>query len=74
MTPLSPAQKRALDWLPSDGGWNSNPPSGVDEGLADLLRHDEDLVDVTFAVMAGPFFRATPAGIALKAEMEADRG
>ncbi len=67
---LTPAQRKALDWLPSDGSWRSKP-GAVAQALASLSLYHRGIVEE----QAGPFgqrggygwrYRLTPGGIALK--------
>lgn len=66
MTAYTPAQLRALAWLPEDGGWRSNPGS-VRYGLLQLLG----LCLVQYGWFVGNirFFRLTTEGIAERARL-----
>ena len=74
MPNLTQAQKRALAWLPADGGWRFIAAST----LALESLHRLGLVDWTVADHRPEEpcdrFRLTPTGIALRAEMETGNG
>lgn len=78
MPNLTEAQKRALAWLPADGGWKINP-GRLHAALESLRSYHRTAIEVEAGVF-GPRggwiyrYRLTPAGLALKAEMEAGNG
>lgn len=69
---LTPAQRRALDWLPSDGDWRMNP--GRRDGIESLSCYFHRWVEVEYGDF-GPRggrkrrIRLTPAGVAAKKEI-----
>jgi hypothetical protein len=73
---LTPAQKRALAWLPADGNWRMKPGRlwGSVNSLA-LFHHN--LIQVEYGNF-GPRkalcwrWRLTPAGIVARAEIEGE--
>lgn len=72
---FTPAQLRALAWLPSDGGWrcrlfrDENDISGFD----DLVWREDALAEVGLHPASEKLrYRLTPSGVRLKAELIAN--
>lgn len=72
-TRFTPAQLRALDWLPADGSWRTHAPHTIASALDSLGLYHRELIEQ----QRGPFGargghcrrdRLTPAGIAAKAQ------
>lgn len=68
---LTPAQRRALDWLPADGGWRSGPSEKDAAVLRRLWDREDGIVDWA---THRRHYRLTPAGIALKARLAGETG
>lgn len=64
---FTPAQRRALDWLPSDGSW-SGPADDLLRYSLDCLA-DMNLARAQWGDRSTPW-RLTPVGMAVKAEIE----
>lgn len=67
-TNLTPAQRRALEWLPADGNWD-RPHREALRGLANLARWHPNLVEVRIATYVGvpgkhKNYRLTADGVA----------
>ena len=67
---FTPAQKRALEWLPSDGSWRTHPGK-IAQAIASLSSYYRSFVEA----QVGPFgprgghtwrYRLTSAGVAAK--------
>lgn len=78
---LTPAQLRALEWLPADGEWRTVPAymddKELDEALGSLWLCEPAYID--FEPCRGDGnpawqFCLTPAGQALRAQMEKNNG
>lgn len=73
---FTPSQLRALDWLPSDG--SERPRDTFDhEILKGLTTLSSEIREVWIGLhldRVTPIYRLTPAGIALKAQMERSDG
>lgn len=72
---LTDAQKRALLWLPKDGGWREKP-GRISAALNSLSVRHGDFLEIEacgFVGLRGAYiyrFRLTPAGIAAREALE----
>ena len=73
---LTPAQRRALLWLPADGSWRWRAPREVSSAVSSLWRQHRDLCTREWRGDPGGDgvlnYRLTPAGQALRAQIERD--
>lgn len=74
---FTPAQLRALAWLPSDGGWRSSPARNVSAALGSLCLYFSSRVRREYGAFGyhgegGYGYRLTPSGVRLKAELIAN--
>ena len=79
LSDLTPAEWRALDWLPGDGGWQREAETGaVSAGLKGLFRRDLAIcrTALTKRKNIAAFWSATQLGIGLKREqaVQSQRG
>jgi hypothetical protein len=45
MKTLTPAQKRAIEWLPADGSWKIKPDAKIAAALSSLCSYHRDLAE-----------------------------
>ena len=69
---LTPAQERALEWLPSDGAWRSGAGRAFSGAVESFLTYHGAFCEREYGSFDGRVgwqwrYRLTPAGIAFKA-------
>ena len=77
MTSLTESQKRALLWLPRDGSWTTEyPPGRLQTSLNSLWGYPRHLVEgiaINHDGSGGRRYHLTPAGLAMRKEIEGEK-